>query len=95
MSPQLAGKTERTSSEFSLSSSATIPLPGVGGRSSSSTAGDDGLLFKSTSGSLSTRKPVGVGGLRFFRFSGDSTVYSGISISTSRPGSTAIHINRN
>lgn len=88
----LAG--ERTSSEFSLSSPATIPLPGVGGRSSSSAAGDDGLLFKRMSGSLSTKRPVGVGGLRLFMFSGDSTVQSGLSISISRHGSTAIQINK-
>lgn len=62
----LAEERERTSlasSDSSISSSATMPLPGVSGLSTSST-GDVGLLFIRMSGSLSTRQPVGVRGLR-------------------------------
>lgn len=95
MNSGLAGERERTSSgEPTLSSSATIPLPGVCGRSTSSTAGDVGLLLIRRSGSLSTKQPVGVRGLRFSIVSSDSTVHSGISISTSWCGSTAAQIHK-
>ncbi|TNN86482.1 hypothetical protein EYF80_003252 [Liparis tanakae] len=78
------GEMEKTSSaESSLSSSVTIPFPGVCGRSASS-AGDVGLLLIRRSGSLSRRQPVGVTGLRFSMFPNDSSVQSGLSISTSR-----------
>lgn len=91
----LRGERERTSlasSESSLSSSATIPLPGVCGLSTSSTAGDVGLLFIKRSGSLSTKQPVGVRGLRFSMFCGDSLVHSGLSITTSSSGATVTQI---
>lgn len=53
----------RKSSVFAGESSAKIPLPGVKGRSSSSSAGDEGLLLV-RSASLSVKQPVGVNGLR-------------------------------
>lgn len=87
------GQRERTSSaESSLPSSATIPLPGVCGRSTSSTAGDVGLLLIRRSGSLSSKQPVGVRGLRLSMCS-DSSVHSGLSISTSMCGSAATQRN--
>lgn len=80
----VGGRQRRSSAESSLSSSVTIPLPGVCGRSISSTVGDVGLLLISRSGSLSTKQPVGVRGLKFSTLWRDSTVHSGLSISTSR-----------
>ncbi len=67
-----------------------MPLPGVCGCSTSSSAGDVGLLLIRRSGSLSTAQPVGVSGLRF---SGESSLHTGLSDSTSRSGSAAIRIN--
>ena len=85
----LAEEGEKTSSDSALASSTTIPLPGVGGRSTSSTPGDVGLLFVRMSGSLSTKQPVGVGGLRLSTFSKTSDVHLGLPISTSSSGSSA------
>lgn len=85
----LTGERECTSlasSESSVSSSATMPLPGVCGRSTSST-GDAGLLLIRMSGSLSAKQPVGVRGLRFCMFCGDSFNHSGLSITTRRSDS--------
>lgn len=84
ISSVFVGERQRGSSVSSLSSSITIPLPGVCGRSISSTVGDVGLLLISRSGSLSTKQPVGVRGLKFSMLSRDSTVHSGLSSSISR-----------